>query len=200
MSTIKKCVPFNDARTSGYYIPTPCDIWVENENDIKVNLKWCGKNYELIRTDHPLQQIGKYPIPDHLNKSIIFKWMNPWIIKTTKKWSCFYTHPMHFDDLPFYSLSGIVDTDKFPAAVNFPFFIKKGFKGLIEKGTPMIQVIPFKREKTYSSCYYSNGSHETLWNKACNVMFDRYKKYFHSPKEYSEVQIKKPKCPFGFSS
>ena len=31
--------------------------------------------------------------------------------------------------------------------INVPFVIKNNFSGIIERGTPMFQVIPFKREK-----------------------------------------------------
>jgi hypothetical protein len=30
--------------------------------------------------------------------------------------------------------------------INFPFFLKKDFNGIIKAGTPIIQAIPFKRE------------------------------------------------------
>ena len=45
----------------------------------------------------------------------------------------------------------MVDTDKYPIPVHFPFLLKKNFEGLIKQGTPIIQVIPFKRESWKSS-------------------------------------------------
>ena len=44
------------------------------------------------------------------------------------------------------SFNGLVDTDKHENPLNFPFFIKIGFEGIIEKGTPIAQIIPIKRD------------------------------------------------------
>jgi hypothetical protein len=52
-------------------------------------------------------------------------------------------------DLPFQTLSGIVDYDDFIAERfpnNLPFYIYKGFSGVIPAGTPMYQMIPIKRD------------------------------------------------------
>ena len=57
-------------------------------------------------------------------------------------------HPLNRLDLPFFTISGTVDFDTFyyPKVTNIPFYIKKGFSGIIPKGTPMFQIIPVKRE------------------------------------------------------
>jgi hypothetical protein len=39
-----------------------------------------------------------------------------------------------------------VDTDVLETHANSPFVIEENFEGIIPKGTPMFQVIPFKRE------------------------------------------------------
>jgi hypothetical protein len=44
------------------------------------------------------------------------------------------------------TLTGVVDTDAYPLVVLFPFMMKNTFEGVIEKGTPVVQIIPFKRE------------------------------------------------------
>ena len=43
-----------------------------------------------------------------------------------------------------------MDTDRWGDAGNHPFLIKEGWEGIIEKGTPIIQIIPFKRENWQS--------------------------------------------------
>ena len=53
---------------------------------------------------------------------------------------------MHRESV-FTIMDGIVDTDSYNALVNFPFFLNDwSYEGLIPAGTPMAQVIPFKRE------------------------------------------------------
>ena len=40
-----------------------------------------------------------------------------------------------------------MDTDNWYITGNHPFFIKRGFEGIIPMGTPMMSIIPFKRTK-----------------------------------------------------
>ena len=51
------------------------------------------------------------------------------------------------EDRPRASAQGIVDTDEYPSLIHFPFFATApdGFYTL-EKGTPLVQVIPFRRD------------------------------------------------------
>ena len=46
-------------------------------------------------------------------------------------------------------MAGIVDTDTYRAPIHFPFFAT-GEDGLhvIEKGSPLVQIIPFRRDGT----------------------------------------------------
>jgi hypothetical protein len=195
-STIKKCMPIFDIMTAGYHIPLHSDVWVENAGDMNISFRWSWDTIEIVSV-HPSEQHSTYPIPPGYHNTA-FKWISPWIIKTPPGWSCIFTHPYHYDDLPFRSFSALVDTDKHPAPTHFPFLLKKGFNGLIPLGTPMIQVIPFKRETFTSEYSVDDGSHNTLWQKAHSVFFDRYKKFFRSPKTYEDVKPKESKCPFAF--
>jgi hypothetical protein len=47
-------------------------------------------------------------------------------------------------------MPGIVDTDTFPNEINFPIVINGDkypvLETIIEKGTPYVQIIPFKRD------------------------------------------------------
>ena len=87
----------------------------------------------------------------------------------------------------FRSLPGIVDTDTYTAPVNFPFVLNDWkFEGIIPAGTPMAQVIPFKRE----SWQMSIGKNEELieqnkvTTKLRSKFFDSYKSQYRQPKEY----------------
>jgi hypothetical protein len=177
-------MPVFDAITSGYIITLPADVWVsiiENENGEKTqHFEW--SNYGLI-SFHPIQQAENhperkpYPYP---------KWINFWSVKTPVGYSCLFTHPMH-RDLPFTILPGIVDTDKYTSPVNFPMVINDpNFQGLISKGTPIAQVIPFKREPWSMKI---GGKKELIEERSVNSklqtkLFDRYKSMFRSTKEY----------------
>jgi len=191
-STIKNCMPVRDMIGCGYHIPLPCDVWVEKIKDKNnkeiTNFRWALNNIRLVEP-HMKEQSDGMPVFEGHEKTP-FKWNNYWIIQTPKNWSCLFIHPSYYD-LPFTCLSAIVDTDKFPLSVNFPFFIKNGFTGLIKKGTPMIQVIPFKRENfnlTFSK-YKKNLLYE--WYKASSSFFNIYKNNFRSKKVFNIS-----KCPF----
>jgi hypothetical protein len=56
-------------------------------------------------------------------------------------------HPVAYPNAPFYTIPGIVDTDVYDGEINVPFAIKDSFEGIIEKNTPMFQIIPFKRDQ-----------------------------------------------------
>jgi hypothetical protein len=196
LETVKKCMPFYDAMVAGYHIPLPCDVWVDKQNN-DYKIQWSVDQFDLISRHYDGQMDDKM-IHDDYDK-MLFKFNNPWIIKTPKNWSCLFTHPIHQDDVPFKSFTGFVDTDKFPRPVGIPFVIKKDFEGLIPKGTPFVQVIPIKREKFISSFSYDDGRYLKIWSSIRTVFFDRYKKFFRQPKFYlDESEIEKPKCPFSF--
>jgi hypothetical protein len=75
------------------------------------------------------------------------KFHNFWTIVTPPGWSCLFVSPLNRPNGIFEVISGIVDTDSYTAPVHFPFFAT-GPDGLhvIEKGSPMVQVIPFRRD------------------------------------------------------
>ena len=43
-------------------------------------------------------------------------------------------------------MAGIIDLDEGMYNGNIPFFINGNFTGVIDQGTPIAQIIPFKRE------------------------------------------------------
>ena len=58
------------------------------------------------------------------------------------------THPINRDDLPFRTLTGLVDADRYcDVFVHFPArWQDPQFKGTLAKGTPVAQCLPVKRE------------------------------------------------------
>lgn len=192
-ATIKNCMPVRDVIGCGFHIPLPCDVWVEkikdSSGDELTNFRWALGNIPLVEPHMKEQSLG-VPVPEGFEE-IPYKFNNFWIIETPKDWSCIFKHPSYYDDLPFKIFEGLVDTDKYPASVNFPFYIKKGFTGLIEKGTPMVQVIPFKRENFDVKFYKYNSNLLFKWYKASCNFFNIYKRHFRTKKNF-----KISKCPF----
>ena len=141
-ATAKKCFPLLDAITSGYIVTLWADILVTQEKEGPY-IKWATQS-PVVDVWSSKQSNG-YDIPDEYSKTV-FKYLHGWVIKTPKNYSSFITHPVGYQNLPFRTLTGVVDTDSLETFANSPFTIKKDFEGIIEKGTPMFQIIPFKRE------------------------------------------------------
>lgn len=178
-ATIKKCIPVFDSITAGYIIESPADVWVS----IKDGGQWFEWSDFGLITFHPIQQAPEHP----LNNSFAYpKWMNPWSISTPNGYSTLFVQPFHRESV-FTILPGIVDTDQYTPPVNFPFVVNDpSFEGLIPKGTPIAQVIPFKRESWNMSIGNKKDlmAQNKITRKLQSKFFDRYKTMFWSKKEY----------------
>lgn len=151
-STIKKCMPVFDSMTVGYFIRLSANVEVYKgkiNGEYQTMFSW-SKNAPV--DSHPMEQIQGYP-HSGIHKLGLPKWTNPWIIKTDPGYSCLFVTPFH-RDLKFSILPGIVDTDTFNFSVNLPFMLTDpNFEGTIEAGTPIAQIIPFKRDEFSHEVY-----------------------------------------------
>lgn len=179
LPSIKKCIPVLDAMTAGYIIVSFCDIYISIKDG---EIIYQGSGYEKIIDFHPRKQAYKHP---KVNDFKFPKFLSPWGIQTPKGYSCLFVSPLHQDNAEIDILEGIVDTDTYHAPVNFPFVLKNPLKEmLIPAGTPIVQVIPFKRD-TWSMSLSKNIENATASEKFLNSsFFDRYKHKFWSRKSY----------------
>ena len=136
----KMCLPFFDALTSGYMYVLEDDLFVELEEDGRPILYWKGE--VMLLDKRPTNDIV---VPDNCHPMHYGFRMN-WFYETPPGHSVIITHPMNRHDLPFYTMSGIVESDIWGLPVFIAFFLKRGFQGIIPKGTPIMQIIPFKRD------------------------------------------------------
>lgn len=178
-ATIKRCMPVFDAITAGYIITLPADVYVrQTENG--PHYEWSSLN---LLEFHSVEQAPNHPGANGFSYP---KFINPWSIRTPKGYSTLFVQPMH-RDAKFTILPGVVDTDEYFAPVNFPFVLNDlTFEGMIPKGTPIAQVIPFKRE-SWEIQYgkeeeYKEQQKITL--RLATKFFDRYKSMFRQSKEY----------------
>lgn len=178
--TIKKCIPVFDALTAGYIIPTYVDVQIIQQDGIPY-YEW--PNFGALGF-HPVEQAPEHPSK---NGAPYPKWTNPWSIKTPSGYSCLFISPMHNPNGVFTVLSGIVDTDTYTAPINFPFTLDDvTWEGLIPAGTPMVQVIPFKRD-VFKMEFGSNKDlydQSKVVNKLRSLWFNSYKRQFWTRKEY----------------
>jgi len=139
--TIKRCMPVLDAITTGYVIKTHTDIYVKNV-DGAIAFEWASDTKDTI-TFHGAYQLMNYKNLDLPHGAP--KLRNPWGIKTPSGYSCLFINPLHRPACGITILEGIVDTDGYTTPVQFPFLVDEGFTGTVPAGTPIAQVIPFKR-------------------------------------------------------
>ncbi|MFC2967996.1 hypothetical protein [Acidimangrovimonas pyrenivorans] len=147
--TLKHCPPLIDALSLGVLIPLATDLTVEGG---EVAWDW----------DPPVladAQIARAPVglhvpeqatgaPLRLAVGAVLKFMNFWTLEAPEGWSLLFTHPLNREDLPFRTLSGVVDCDLFrDGYVHFPaLWQEAGFSGVLPKGTPVAQVIAIPRD------------------------------------------------------
>jgi hypothetical protein len=168
--TVKGCMPFLDTLTSGYLLKIPQDFYVrhniDNKNEKGEEFKDSFQTYglhdqsELLNAKyvnlnsgfdiHPKKQLEGSPFIERNKNLPFYKIINPWKIKTPKGYSCLFVTPLNNSDDRFSIISGIVDTDTFPNEINFPIVINGDkypiLETTIKKGTPYVQIIPFKRD------------------------------------------------------
>lgn len=147
--TVKKCIPFRDAISLGYFIPLSADIYFHGDKNITDYRVTWATNTDIVKS-HMSEQYKNFPIPDEFEK-FVYKFEGFYIIKTPPGYSTLFLTPMIRDNQPFFIIPGVVDTDKHNVPINFPFLIRKDFVGEISRGTPIIQALPFKRENWKSS-------------------------------------------------
>jgi hypothetical protein len=169
-NTIKGCMPFLDSLTSGYLLKFPQDFHVkhnvDNKNEKEEGFKDSFQTFALHDMQqfltakrinlnsgmdtHSLNQLEGSPLIQKNKNLPFYKILNPWKIKTPKGYSCLFVPPLNNSDDRFHIIPAIVDTDTFPNEINFPIVINGDkypvLETTIKKGTPYVQIIPFKRD------------------------------------------------------
>lgn len=185
VGTLKKCLPVFDSICAGYIITSSYDVWVKQKETDDLGKQpyytWpTGLGIEF----HDVQQAPNHP---KRNIDVAYpKWINPWAIQTPKGYSCMFFQPVHRESI-FEIFPGVVDTDLWPVSVNFPFVLKdKNFEGLIPAGTPIAQLVPFKRDswemRLGGKTDFENA--EKALSRKMTRFYEYYKNFARSKKEY----------------
>ena len=145
--TLKHCPPFLDALGLGVLILLPTDLTVTDGQ-----LSWDWDPPPLPDTAMTRAPIGVH-VPEQAQGApvdtggrLVLKFINFWTLETDPGWSLLFTHPFNRPDLPFTTLTGVVDCDLFrDGYVHFPALLDRDFDGVIPAGTPVAQVVPVQR-------------------------------------------------------
>lgn len=176
--TLKSCPPFVDAMTMGYHLTLAADVYFD-----KGELQQISVLPAIIQFSESTVDVEA--IPDEYVKAP-FQLQNYFIAKTPKGYSSLVLPPLNRTDLPFMVMSGVVETDEFPAPIKPFFFIRKDFTGVIKEGTPIAQIIPIKREVWESDVQDRKAAivPQRFLERVNNPPFDFYKKNFWKRKNY----------------
>lgn len=158
--TIRACPAMHDWTKSGWLLCSNRDmeVLVGSDRDSLSNENFAtrdpnsGQSY--ASPTHPSDQFDNAfdYLPDgefgHVKDA--FKMRNPWNIITPPGYSCYYLDPFLFQNKYFATWQGIIDTDEFNVNQDnsqIIFYPRVNESFTIPKGTPLCQIIPFKREK-----------------------------------------------------
>lgn len=192
LGTMRKCPAVEDAMHAGYTLYFPADTFIDStgERVIVEHMNFLGKEADVDHLKYGLAQNidatrGYQSAFDFHEQAV--KLNTYWGIRTEKGYSSLITHPLGRTDLPFFMVDAIVDTDEYTAMSPYSFFMKRGFKGTIKRGTPFMQVFPFKREDEWTM-EIVDVDKERFLRKATlmDAVFDNaYKKFFWKRKKFN---------------
>lgn len=184
--TIKTCMPFLDIMNAGYIQETWQDLYIEQDGD---EIKYATPNgrVEMVYVRDP-KQLGMMPRMEG-HELFFLNWFRVWNPILPKGYSAIFQHPAYRNDLPFTSVSAIIDSDEYFSGGKVGFFIKKGFQGVIPAGTPMYQIIPFKRDSWESEIVNITEKEQQLIDQqnfnTRSTFLGFYKKRYWKRKEYN---------------
>jgi hypothetical protein len=186
--TVKKCPPFIDAMTYGYLSPLATDLEVRDGE-----FSWRFEVPEGVLSEyshspigfHDPSQVAGSPFADA--DRFIIKFNGFWNIEAPPGYSLLFTHPINRTDLPFTTLTGLVDCDSFHhSAVNYPArWHDTSFNGVLPKGTPVAQCLPIKREAWTERFDVMSGEDSSRMIKTRTAIGQEtgvYRRRFRAPK------------------
>jgi hypothetical protein len=187
--TVKKCPPFIDAMTTGFLMPLVTDLTVRNGEFTWDFAAPSGTATNIPNAPigfHDASQVAGTPFfePDRF----IIKFINHWTIELPPGYSLLVTHPINRDDLPFRTLTGLVDADIYrDNFIHFPArWHDADFNGVLAKGTPVAQCLPLKRDKWESQIETLPDDVVIRLNETISAIAsedDVYRRRYRAPKQ-----------------
>jgi len=186
--TVKHCPPFVDAMGLGFLVPLPVELRVERG---RFEWEW----------DPPPSALGALPrsplgfhvaeqlegAPFRPDDRMAIKFTSFWTIETEPGVSLLVTHPLNREDLPFRTLAGLVDTDRYAdGAIQFPaLWLDEGYAGTLARGTPVAQCVPVPRAALEVETGVLDGEHAERFRTimdAVNAAPGAYRRRYRAPK------------------
>jgi hypothetical protein len=153
------------------------------EKRIVLNMPDQDNNFFQTFSDHSWDQVGELcDLKKFALGKALLKFNNPWIITTAPGWSCHFKNPANNWSNDIQLVEARVDTDNYYSHVNFPF-VWTGSEDeelIIPKGTPLVHVIPYKRENKPELIVgaIDEKKRDVVLQTLASTFVDRYKRLF----------------------
>lgn len=193
-----KCPGMFDYSRTGYIITAYTDIHIKAN---KAGIVFKIEPPHLSPQEHKMMQPSPFnpklvegcaPVDDTVAK-VVYKIPLPWSIYTKKGYSAYLMpalmHGSYTDKLFVYP--GVVDYDDFHT-INFVFSPLKECEFVIPAGTPLLHVIPFKREDMTAEC--GRATQEEIDRHFFGMPSRAIKNYYR--RFLSQRKVFKMDCPF----
>ena len=186
--TVKKCPSFVDAMAYGFLIPLAADLEIRHGEfswNSEIREGFAGGFSHSPIDFHDPSQVAGTPFFDE--DRFIIKFNCFWTIEAPPGYSLLFTHPVNRVDLPFTTVTGLIDSDTFhdmPMSFAARWDVPD-FNGVLPKGTPVVQCLPVKRE-SWSGQFEALSAEETTrlldMKKAIGREAGIYRRQFRVPK------------------
>ena len=174
--------------TSGFLMLLVSDLKVENgefswDRDVPAGALNC---YGRSPIDfHDNVQVAGTPLFD--DDRFIIKFNNYWTIELPPGYSLLVTHPINRHDLPFVTLTGLVDADRYrDNFIHFPArWRDPDFNGCLPAGTPVAQCLPLKRNRwthKFGTITGDDADRMQATTDALKQGYGHYRRTFRVPK------------------
>lgn len=199
---LNKCPGLTDFYDSGYIISAHCDIHIKaNKAGVICKLENLRNNPDYPSVQKSLDPSIMDPtfassiITDDSVKKIVYKIPLPWSVTTKPGYSAYvlpsYLHYNFSDKIFIYP--GVVDYDKGFGVINFIFSPLKECEFKITSGTPLLHILPYKREKFTAECDKASINESDLhFFSFPSKARQYYRRHFWSKKEYTL------ECPYKY--
>ena len=146
VATFKQCPPFADAMGCGFQMPLACDVRV-----VDGRVSWSWKDFPPVSSQRsPRSPMSFQPAaaatgsPFATDSTVLVRFMSFWTITLPTDFSLLVTHPFNRDDLPYRTLTGLVDGKTCgDTYLHIPaIWTDRKYSGLLTQGTPVAQCIP----------------------------------------------------------
>ena len=193
ITTVRACPAMDDWLKSGWYLLANRDFYIRcgvSEHDSEGTKFYTADNDGYASPSHGAHQMGnafEYMGDDGPVKDA-FKMRNPWNIVTPPGYSTLYLDPFQFQNKFFATWQGIIDTDTFNSNMDnaqIIFYPKVNHSFTIPKGTPLCQIVPYKREEWNAS--YMQFDHQTYTENRSSVTTNLEGDHARSMDEWGRV-------------